>query len=995
MNRKSRKLIVISMIFIIIASAINIKKISNENTSSDEIEVEKSFNKEKIKDEPLSIEQPKTAGPSGQSYNFTFNTTIYETWNRTWVYPWSFSNRGGDDSFSWLIQYDTVGYSVFYEFNITDLINMSDIGFPKLYPSTINLALEQYNDTGIWEHVAYINDGAAIGDGYCSGFINMEPYLPGAFRVTYDYFGKTNITYYPIMKFWRNPFQSEIRTEFIPDTQNTQSDLIKWELTYENFLPGYILGYRANLTIENFTFFTLREIKGRKGLYWEPINYTMNNDFLIITESAEEYIIELQTPNYVSIIYNDNLTWKTNSNELNLHTTCKMAGNLTIQFRDTNGTIHEDIKDQPVVKDQEVYFNYIMPRNATGGIGYLNVTLINNSKILFGVKIAEINFYKQAIIVAFTNDTYAFEPRFFVAAFYVDFDYFIDLIINYGYDPDLDFIEVLNLTMIPNATITYDLEGYIGELDYTKIPIPEVDFMVYLKEIDLRELQLPSEMYNLTFRASKPFYDSGVNVTKINIWKRPVEITISSTNNIYAIEENFTIIIDLSVEYPGFGVENYLRVLSTVNITFINNDTGKIDIGPIPWWEPIIQTLDISDSIKNTTIPGTYMLNVTLDSDYYEGTGSFFVKIIRKELEISVGYSSLIKESISTNFTWILDEGTFVGNRENMTLEILVDNISTKNVSLSLTSNSSGYNLFSFTPGIHNITYRLISPFYYAEETIEFVVQALPPPGDDDDDDDGDKEENIILLMIIILILIGVSILAIFMVISRHKVKAQRELEFELIALKTKTAATEQKISLIETQISEIASIYWVLVVHSEQGVTLVEIADFKFEDVIGEEQKELIGKGMLRDSALIGGFLTAIRNFSRETSGTSLEYQPVFNSQTDYSTIVNDNEVHRRILEGTHYFMAFVSSRGTMEISDVLSFINSKFELAYGEAVKNFEGAISPFRSFEEIVVEYLHEEIKALQKKLIEERLELEQHERHLREVQEKIGIKPKKLK
>ncbi|MFX0139262.1 MAG: hypothetical protein ACFFDN_36815, partial [Candidatus Hodarchaeota archaeon] len=115
------------------------------------------------------------------------------------------------------------------------------------------------------------------------------------------------------------------------------------------------------------------------------------------------------------------------------------------------------------------------------------------------------------------------------------------------------------------------------------------------------------------------------------------------------------------------------------------------------------------------------------------------------------------------------------------------------------------------------------------------------------------------------------------MIISRHKMKAQRALESELIALKTKISTTEQNISLIETQISQIASIYWILVIHSEQGVTMIEIVDFKFEEVIGEEQKELIGKGTIRDSALIGGFLTAIRNFSRETSGTSLEYQPVF----------------------------------------------------------------------------------------------------------------------
>ena len=159
------------------------------------------------------------------------------------------------------------------------------------------------------------------------------------------------------------------------------------------------------------------------------------------------------------------------------------------------------------------------------------------------------------------------------------------------------------------------------------------------------------------------------------------------------------------------------------------------------------------------------------------------------------------------------------------------------------------------------------------------------------------------------------------------------------------------------------------------------------------EEHKDLIGKGVIRDSALIGGFLTAIRNFSRETSGTSFEYQPVFNSQTDYSTVVDNNEIHRRILEGTHHFMAFVSSRSTIEISDVLTAVNSIFQENYGDIVKRFDGAVSPFKSYIPEVILYLHNQIRELQKKLSEEQLLLEHYNRHLRDVQDKIGIKPKK--
>ena len=52
MDKKSRKLVVTSIIFIFLVSAINIKNISNENKSSDEIEIEKSLNNEELIEEP-------------------------------------------------------------------------------------------------------------------------------------------------------------------------------------------------------------------------------------------------------------------------------------------------------------------------------------------------------------------------------------------------------------------------------------------------------------------------------------------------------------------------------------------------------------------------------------------------------------------------------------------------------------------------------------------------------------------------------------------------------------------------------------------------------------------------------------------------------------------------------------------------------------------------------------------------------------------------------
>ncbi|GAG90725.1 unnamed protein product, partial [marine sediment metagenome] len=272
-----------------------------------------------------------------------------------------------------------------------------------------------------------------------------------------------------------------------------------------------------------------------------------------------------------------------------------------------------------------------------------------------------------------------------------------------------------------------------------------------------------------------------------------------------------------------------------LNLTFTNNDTKEVAVDD-QWPVAVIQSITIQDTMNNETPPGTYNLTITIDSEYYQGKSSKFLYIAKKELDISVDHDTIIRAGVNTNFTWSLEDNNFKGNRANMSLQIIVDGELFSH--FNLTSNSTGWAIFNFGAGEHNITYRIISMFYEAEETviINAFSTSLLPGDDDDDDDDDDKEENLLLLIIGTLILIGVSVFAIFMLISRHKVKAQRELDSELVALKTKTTATEQRISLIEAQISQIASIYWILVIHSEQGVTMIEIVDFKFEDVIGEK---------------------------------------------------------------------------------------------------------------------------------------------------------------
>ena len=626
-----------------------------------------------------------------------------------------------------------------------------------------------------------------------------------------------------------------------------------------------------------------------------------------------------------------------------------------------------------------------MPQNSTGGVGILNVTLTDNSSIKFGVKIREVLFHKNAIFQGYTENTSAFS-QFFAAVTYLDWDTFTYLYaLNASPFISWTGAQIQEMALIPNATVTYELDDLHGELDFEFLGAwygaPNIS--LYWKMLDLSEYQIPPGTYNLTFTASKPGYGTLQSIIPIEISKKNATITVISVEEEVAVEDNFLLVLELD-ETMGYS---YLMTPVILNLTFTNNDTGEV-AAELQWFEPVIQSITLDITIDNDTIPGNYILNVTIDSEYYIGSTEYNLNITHKELEISVDHDISISAGLNTNFSWSLENNNFLGNRENMSMQIFIDGQLFNE--FNLTSNSTGWAIFNLGAGLHNVTYLIVSPFYSAVETIIINVQS-PIIADDDDDDDDDKgEDNLLLIMVISIILIAVSALAIFMMISRNKVKAQRELESELIALKTKLLATENNVSHFETQMSEIAGIYWILIIHSEQGTAMVEITEFRFEEVLGESFEGLKDKGIVRDSALIGGFLTAIRNFSRETSGTSHEYQPVFNSETDYSTIVNDEEVHRRILEGTDYFMAFISSSGTMEISEILSTVNSKFRDGYGDEAKAFLGRISVFKPYKEEVVAYLHDEIRDLQKRLMDERLLLNQYQGHLRQVQEKIGIK-----
>ncbi|MFX1259341.1 MAG: hypothetical protein ACFFAN_15915 [Promethearchaeota archaeon] len=973
MKEKTKIILVLMLFIIFLCSSIQIPKTTKNPPYLEQNEQKDTSNDKPLDIEPLEkIENLKTAGNPQQGYNFSFNTLINEELTNMAFGYINYNSTKPNDKTNWMVMPRTKGSNLEFIILIYNLTNTSSM--KQIKPSDLNtMYLSYLNESLVRENISQVNDHPwGVGYGYVMDQVKINESNDAQFVIWNDWAEATDIMYNATIWITSATRSRTTETKFIPSKENTQSNTIVWELSYQGYFNYG--DYNASLEIAELNNFTIKTVSGYDGKYWTPINYSNDNTHIYINESFMEYKIELLTPNCIDVMYNENLTWVNSENELRLYVMCKMEGNLTIRFEDTNGTVHEEFKEDVAI-NEIVFFNYIMNLNATGGIGSLNITLVNKSKILFGIKICEVMFYKQTVIGGYTQNTPAFS-EFFVAVGFIDleYSYYLDI-----YKPYLTDYQKLNQTIIPKATVTFEFEGYMGELNYGLIEVEQgVYINAYSKILDLRELQIAPGKYNITFRANKLGYSSLVNITEIEILKKNATIEIVSYDDILTIEEPFAISVNVYNEYP---YENYLWVPVNITLTILKN--GEIEDQTT--MENIIQSITLRDVMSNDTIPGSYMLNMSIESEYYQGNRSFTIEVIKKNLKLSLDYDDIVEEDEKFEVDWELENGDFNGNRENMTLQILIDGDIYETI--DLTTGSSGDISFELDEGDYEITFRLISPFYFAEETIDIEAEEEETP------EPTWLEQNWPWILVLIIILIIISIFSITMLYSRHKIKIQRGLESELIALKTKFNTTENQVSLLKKQISQIAGIYWILVVHSEQGTTMVEITDFKFKEVLGDDYNEFIGKDIIIDSALIGGFLTAIRNFSRETSGTLQEYQSIFNSQTDYTTIINDQEVHRRILEGTDYFMGFISTKGTIEISNILSTINSKFRDGYGKAVKTYKGRITIFEPFKNEVISFLHNEIRNLQNKLSETRSVLNYYDSHLNQVQEKIGIKPHK--
>jgi len=990
-------------------------------------------------------------------HNFTYTLYGRDYWNKTWSYENLYNA-------TWFSQPETAGYEVTWEFNITDLKDNTTKALINVGAIT-NLYLF-YNDGVTLQALNPIQpDG--LGRGTLTGYTKLPSSLDGQFIVIgWTYSNK--FVFNATMRFWANK-SGVLGASFVPDKENTQSNYINWELNFEGYIPG---NYRGELNINENT--TLISIQGKNDLYWHPItSYTRNKTHLIIHESFEQYRVIIQELNYVQVIYNENLTIV--HNELKLFVTCLMPGNLSIRYKLPNGTIIE--QNYTVLENEVISFNYILQIYDIGGLAELNVTLINETlSNQFGVKIINIMHFKNAFVYAFPEEGIEVEAfsEFYIAATYVDYDYFYWLAIQNStigspYYQKLTIFEIINMSTIKNASVRYETDALQGDLEFG--PFFE-NLSMYQQHVDLKEIQILPGDYNLTYIAKKKGYTSVTDVRSLNITKRKVYFSLTSMIDVLTIEGDFSFGVNLYVINP---YEAFLRLPVNLSMSVVNNDTMiEEDQFTIPG---IVQSLSIIDVVSNDTLPGNYYLNFTVISEYYEGNLTHFFKILPKELSLTLEYGfneevligaelkvnwsqngnhnfenmtlnvdldgifhqvtnmtkyqkgnisillndtlpgsytlnftiispfyngtqlfqfEIIKKSIafSLNFERKIEEGEAINfgwnlegldYYENMTLEIYVDGSLKSTV--NITEVKSGTFTLEENEGLYEVKFKLISPFYSYEESFEVEFKAKTKKEEVEP-----APDNTWYLIIALIAIIAMGIFAVVMFKSRGKIQAQRELDSELVALKNKTQALQEELYHKANKIAQIASIYWLIIVHNEMGVNIVEITDFRFGEVLHGEEEQLIGKGAIRDGALISGFLTAIRNFGKETSSTGVQ-QPIFNSQTDYSTIINDQEIHRRILEGNHYFMAVISAKETSDISDVLTTINGLFSKGYTDKVIGFKGNVDIFRPFTEEVIAYLHEEINNIRANIETENQILQKLQKELNEVQNKIGIKDKK--
>ncbi|GAG86529.1 unnamed protein product, partial [marine sediment metagenome] len=256
----------------------------NSKNSSDK----DTFNEDTTNEDPINKDLPKTADllEEQQKLNYSFNTYIDEVWSSSY-YLRDQNSTLPNDSTTPMILPDTKGTTLTFTMLLQNITNTtsgkfilpSDLHYMNLY--YFNLSLEMENISTIED---YLMVNPYFFNGTITDTVNINETSDAEFVILNDWAENTNVTYHAYWIYQAN-WSYSFETKFIPTPENTQSDIITWDLHYVGHQSG---DYDAELEITELENFTIRRALGYDGSYWRPMNYTTDATHIYLNESYLE-----------------------------------------------------------------------------------------------------------------------------------------------------------------------------------------------------------------------------------------------------------------------------------------------------------------------------------------------------------------------------------------------------------------------------------------------------------------------------------------------------------------------------------------------------------------------------------------------------------------------------------------------------------------------------------------------------------------------------------
>ena len=641
----------------------------------------------------------------------SINLSLYENWNRTWI----FSDKNNNTIMEIL---NIEGYNAILNCIVKNLRDSSS--GEKYYPSNVSLSLYQFNSTN-WNYLGTFTD-IVNGSGYLFSEISIPETFPGWFAVGSD----TNVTFDAYFTFIDNNTR-EIQAIY---QQN------RWTINYNS---SYITGNYTSIISNLSSALDLELIRGYDGANWRPIIQYQFLENLSIFESFSKYLIEFSVQT-LDVAYNDHLEV---GDDLGLYIVPKVDGNLTVTFLGVNNEVL--INDtQTVIMNKIINYSWQMIASYPGGTGELNIEFKGQNPYNVSNIETQIVFHKNALMGAELyaesgNSTKAFEQIVLLAQ-YVDMD---------------------NITLIPNATIEYQIGNFSGIMDYVNLAdlFDNVtkDEYAYLKIIELSEFRLRPGNYTVKLSASKEGYQSAT-------FDLPLEITtvfcyISTPlllNNHLDIFLNKPFELDLDLLYFAWN-STWINIQDNVILNFSVYTPSHERIA---LWQ--LDTRYEDPELKGTigshdAYPGDFYFEIAVESPYYYGSTNISVTF-KSEVNIYLLAPTIITHPDIINLNWISD-GVFYGDMRGFVFIVVDSRIFSIQPILPVSFMQIDSNELS--AGQHVIQVFILSDYYTGEfiRTIDVKLSFW-------------EQYRILLFSIIGVLAIAVLVLSVYI---RRKKKLKRK----------------------------------------------------------------------------------------------------------------------------------------------------------------------------------------------------------------------------